>query len=516
MLLQTALFALGVLLAAAHSVAAQDGLTPVQRCQVTSSKIDCLKVYVSVIDPKTVGDVFGKRIGDRFVAIQVTITNRSEKFQFLIHDVSLDLSKIIIDKSLQPPANLKLQAAQQARDQAEADERRARADAANCRRDDEACLAKALDAKERLDDAERDLQGLKEDLTELEMSSLELSLMRGVAEKGQGNDPRNKIYRILRGVGTIAAGLIGVTTFGSSYAPTVAMFNGPFLSAYTEAFPDYTVNQMNRLSDSAYKTNTLVPRQQAKVMVAFISQPLFMGKELRNKFAKDPSSIWQLIDFRQADAVVDGSFIEQIENLPPLVTDVQFEAAELAKFQDAEPEIKGKIIGRGLSKADVKLLGPVPAGLSLALDGTPADNELHFIIHSTRPVPPDTTLNYVVSSTQGSQTISRVLGYVAKPPTLTKIDPPEVGSDSDEISVQVEGTNFLPDINVNSFRFVGPGGISVADVAFESATKLVLTVRIREGASGKRSLLLIGSNGTSNSIPFVVKEPEEKTAKPAQ
>jgi hypothetical protein len=55
-----------------------------------------VKVYVSVMDPKTVGDVFGRRIGNRFVAIQVTITNRSKDFQLLIHDVSLDLRRIYL------------------------------------------------------------------------------------------------------------------------------------------------------------------------------------------------------------------------------------------------------------------------------------------------------------------------------------------------------------------------------------------------------------------------------------
>ncbi|MDT7603795.1 MAG: hypothetical protein QOF61_1792, partial [Acidobacteriota bacterium] len=37
-----------------------------------------VRVYVSVMDPDTVADVFGRRIGKRFVAIQVTITNRSK------------------------------------------------------------------------------------------------------------------------------------------------------------------------------------------------------------------------------------------------------------------------------------------------------------------------------------------------------------------------------------------------------------------------------------------------------
>ena len=55
---------------------------------------DDVKVYVSVMDPGIVQDVFGKRVAQRFVAIQVTIANQNPNFQFLIHDVSLDLKGV--------------------------------------------------------------------------------------------------------------------------------------------------------------------------------------------------------------------------------------------------------------------------------------------------------------------------------------------------------------------------------------------------------------------------------------
>ncbi|MEO6393391.1 MAG: hypothetical protein ABIP75_16200 [Pyrinomonadaceae bacterium] len=513
-LLLSVVFAIGCILVDPALAFSQSGSQKQQRCQQTAAQADCIEVSVSVLDPKTVGDVFGKRIGDRFVAIQVTIANHNQNFQYLIHDVSLDLSKIFISSELAPDPNLKLLTAQQVLNTLKQAEDRLHLVVIECNKRDESCRDIRDEYYENVrkrEIAEQEVAKLTREMNNLEMSSLELSLMRGVAEKGQGNDPRNKVYRILRGLGTIAAGIIGITSFGSSYAPTVAVFNGPFLSAYTEALPDYTVNQMNRLSDSAYKTNTLVPRQQAKIMVAFISQPIFMGKVLRKAFNKDPSSIWHKIDFRQADAIVDGSFIEQLNNLPPLVTDVQYDATELLKFQDAEPEVKGKIVGRGLANANVKLLAPVPIGLTVEPDGAATDTELKFVVKSKRPVSPDATLNYTVSSSQGSQTISRQLGYVAKAPTLNALTPDQGDPGSEDLSVELTGTNFLPDVGVNSFRLIGDGGVSVADVAFESATKIVLTFKIRDNAKpGKRALKLIGSNGTSNSIDFTVNAPKKE------
>jgi len=46
------------------------------------------------MDPKSASDIFGKRIGKRYVVMQITIENKNKDFQFLIHDLSIDLTKI--------------------------------------------------------------------------------------------------------------------------------------------------------------------------------------------------------------------------------------------------------------------------------------------------------------------------------------------------------------------------------------------------------------------------------------
>ncbi len=265
---------------------------------------DNVKVYLSVIDPKTVEDVFGKRIGGRFVAIQVTITNKSDEFQFLIHDVSLDLKSVYLNAP--PPRKATWSGTRKGQT---GDQRQNAAD--------------------------------DNDHNSFELSSLELSLLRGVAEKGQGQDSRNAILRLFRGIGTVAAGLIGVASFGPSYAESVAVFNGPVLSAYMDVFPDYTINQLNRLNDSAYKSNTLIPKEQAKVLVAFIPQAMFMNDEQRKLFKKNPVNLAEHptlgIDFRRAEAFVDGNFITEVEDMPPVVSGVQIEREELEKWRTPRP-----------------------------------------------------------------------------------------------------------------------------------------------------------------------------------
>jgi hypothetical protein len=226
-----------------------------------------IRVYRTLLDPENVKDIFGARIAQRYVALQVTISNQCVNHQqFLIHDLSLDLTNVLSEEQ------------------------------------------------------RRRLKAAQGEGATYELSSEELSILRGVAEKGQHQDPRNRFLRYLRGAGTIAAGLIGVTTFGASYAPSVAVFNGPVLTAYSETFPDFTINQLVRLHDSAYVANTLVPEQQAKVVVVFLPQRIFMTNAQRKRFWKEPVSVFNEVDFRLAEIVVDGNFIvEQSEPGTPRV-----------------------------------------------------------------------------------------------------------------------------------------------------------------------------------------------------
>jgi hypothetical protein len=485
-----------------------------------------VKVYVSVMDPKTVGDVFGRRIGDRFVAIQVTITNRRDDFQLLIHDVSLDLRRIFPAGSQYMPPEIKAEldcesALENRRQQYIQELKEKRAEYVR--------RGAVLDRQEtrRLDreveTLEGEIKGLRQDMEmckgrgQFELSSLELSLLRGVAEKGQGQDRRNFILRLFRGVGTVAAGLIGVAPFGPSYGDSVAIFNGPVISAYMDAFPDYTINQLNRLNDSAYRSNTLVGKQQAKVLVAFIPQPMFMDKKQRELFRSDPIKLFGQIDFRKAEALVDGAFITEVEDMPPLASAIQIEPEEAAKLQDAAPEVRGTIVGRLLSGAKVALTGAVPEGVTIEGEETTDDKRLDFVIKSPKPIPPGTPFTFEVSNAQGVQTITRPLSYTPKLPTLTGVEPdPAEGEAGSEVTLTLKGTNFIPNTGANARAthvVTQPGsGLRVVSVDVTGSTTLDVTLSIGVGArSGPSQLRVSNAAGQSaDSVTFTVKAPPEK------
>jgi hypothetical protein len=233
------------------------------------------------------------------------------------------------------------------------------------------------------------------------VSSVDLTILRGVAEKGQQVDPRNSILRGLTAAGVIAAGLIGVTTFGPSYAPAVAAFNGPFLSAYQVALPDYTVNQMNRLNDSAYLANTLVGTQHAKVIAIFIPRSYLLTKDQQKAYYKDPESVYACPDLRLLGANVDGNFISNVTGAP-IAMSVNI-PNDSSQFQKNTFTINGTIIGNFLAKATVDLVAP-PPGLSVKLDGTPTDSAVKFILTGSKPVMPQTVLDFAVKGPSGDTT----------------------------------------------------------------------------------------------------------------
>src|ERR1019366_5530538 len=97
-----------------------------------------IRVHRVLMAPKNASDDFGYRLGRRYLTYQVTISNDNKDYQYLIHDVSLDLSPLF-----NAPSGTYLYAA----------------------------------------------------------SSQDLTLLRGIPEKGQDLDPRNLTLHILQGIG---------------------------------------------------------------------------------------------------------------------------------------------------------------------------------------------------------------------------------------------------------------------------------------------------------------------------
>lgn len=172
----------------------------------------------ALLDRKETSDIFGARIANMYLAVQVNIRNLNDEYNYLLHDVGL----IVNEASGGEPVLV---------------------------------------------------------------ASRTKRLVRGVAEKGQVYDKRNVLVAIVRGTGTVLGGIAASPFATESFSQAINIFQGPFTSALTGQLPDFTVNQLNRLNDLGFETNSLViPKGGSATAVAFISQRIFLDQGERDEF----------------------------------------------------------------------------------------------------------------------------------------------------------------------------------------------------------------------------------------
>jgi hypothetical protein len=203
---------------------------------------------------------------------------------------------------------------------------------------------------------------------------------------------------------------------------------------------------------------------------------------------------------------VDGSFIVEVRNLPPLVTGVTISPDESLNFLKARPVVKGSIVGRFLQDVEIDLITP-PDGMDIALDGEPTENRVNFTITSDKPVPSGTTLNLHVFKDQGSQTISKQISFTPSVPTLDDVDPPEGAPGTTALAITLTGDNFIE--GVTTVVPQADSGVQVVpdSVTVENPTTLKVKLKIDSTATGVIKLKVVNGTTESNKIDFTVKAP---------
>jgi hypothetical protein len=280
-----------------------------------------IRVHRDVLTPQTSADDFGYRLGRRFVVYQVTIENGNRDYQFMLQDVSVDFS---LQFGAAPGTYM------------------------------------------------------------YSASGQDLTLLRGVPEKGQDLDPRNKVLHILQGIGSVAGAVSGLTSFADVMGPSVAIFNGSFLQAYTTIAPDHTGTQLNRLSDSAFTANTIIDKQRAKTIAMFIPLDELLSAKEQKHFRSDP---YTFIGFdgsdgrlNQADICVDGTFIQAVTVAAPTLSSVAFgQGSSTAAGTDAVFDLTGtNLVGGDTILVVSSGTAPATAPVTASADGKTGTAQVHL------------------------------------------------------------------------------------------------------------------------------------------
>ena len=213
-----------------------------------------IAVHRNLIVPKEASDDFGYRLGQRFIVYKVSVTNTSSTLQYSIADISVNLKNILTMLGAVPdPTTGKY--------------------------------------------------------PRFLASGNDLSLLRGIPEKGQDYDPRNMTLHILQGIGSTAGAVSGLTPFSDVMGPAVADFNGAFLQAFIGIAPDHTATQLNRLSDMAFSPNNLIDKNQTKTYAVFIPESLFLDRSDQKVFWEEPRKLLNIYPFDQVDVCVAGQLL---------------------------------------------------------------------------------------------------------------------------------------------------------------------------------------------------------------
>jgi hypothetical protein len=145
-----------------------------------------------------------------------------------------------------------------------------------------------------------------------QVASLEYRVVRGQLLDAQMWSKRNWTMRLL----TFAGSLAGATTFPFNERGVIKSFNvfsGVFVPGVREAWPDGTIEQLNRVSDFGYQANKVIPRQGAEVIVCFFPIDRFLTPGFKKLFQKSPalffSPLQMLVDKslkKEADDILQG------------------------------------------------------------------------------------------------------------------------------------------------------------------------------------------------------------------
>jgi hypothetical protein len=325
-----------------------------------------IRVHRDILTPKTSADDFGYRLGHRFIVYQVTIENGNKDYQFMLQDVSIDFSRQF---------------------------------------------------------------GAAPGTYRYSASGQDLMLLRGVPEKGEDLDPRNKVLHLLQGIGSVAGAVSGLTSFADVMGSSVAVFNGSFLQGYSTMAPDHISTQLNRLSDSAFTANTIIDQQRAKTIAMFIPVDEVLSEADQKQFRKDP---YAFIGFgtgfangllNQADICVDGTFIQKVTVATPVLTSLAFHAgSSTTKNTDAVLDLAGANLVGGDTMLVVSGTVPATWPVTANADGKTGTAQVHLPSDFDQA---KTTFTLQSKSNPALNSGAGVLLQAAKPaPVVAPVAPP--------------------------------------------------------------------------------------------
>lgn len=185
--------------------------------------------------------IFGREIANNYAVIQLIVGNKSPAAALIIHGVFIDYREWPL--SGVPPAELF---------------------------------------------AERNTNKYQAASVPSQVASEEYRVVRGQLLDAQMHTFRNTFLRWL----TFAGNLAGAYTFSlneEGIIKGIAAATGVGIPGFATAWPDRTVEQLNRVSDLGFRANKLVPKESSEIIVCFFPIDRFLTPGFRKLFLRSPA-----------------------------------------------------------------------------------------------------------------------------------------------------------------------------------------------------------------------------------
>lgn len=186
-------------------------------------------------------DIFGARIANTYLAVQVTIRNLNPSEEFLMHDVQIALDATTL------PINVTF-------------------------------------GQSNLNQAHF-------------VAGRDKMLVRGVAMVGQQMDHRNFLIRVAEALGDVT--LAAATLTGRAhFIDGVSIYKSVLIPGFKSVYPDLTIDQLNRLNDLAFSSSSaykiVVPKSGSVPFVTFLPAKIFAAApNTSGAGTKTPGNAWQ-------------------------------------------------------------------------------------------------------------------------------------------------------------------------------------------------------------------------------
>jgi hypothetical protein len=217
-----------------------------------------VSIEAVLLPPRVTEGLFSKAVSDRYVAIQVIVSNRSRDRSLIVHDIFIDYSRWLLSGS---SGNKTLGECEDPRN--------------------------AI-SHEKFPDCGNPLQPWQAQTRPNQIASSEYRLPRGTLLDAAPWTWRNLLIRSLEGVGSIASGYVFAFR-EAGIGKGIAAYNGNFLPVLHYLLPDRTIDQANRISDFGFRVNRVVAEDNSEMMVAFFPIDRFITPRLKKLFMKSPA-----------------------------------------------------------------------------------------------------------------------------------------------------------------------------------------------------------------------------------